>query len=74
MTTVSATPFTGRMATVTATGAMTGFRGLFRGALERIAYHRALAELRTLNKSELKRLGISRFALPAIARELVRGA
>ena len=74
MSTASAPSFTGPMAAVTKTGAAAGLRSRLRAALEWFAYQRALATLSQLDKSELAALGISRFALPSIARDLVRRA
>lgn len=72
MTTASAASHTGQMARVAQTGSAAGIRDLFRAAKERFFYHRALAALETLNRDELAALDISRFALPSIAREIVR--
>lgn len=74
MTTASAASHTGQMATVAQTGFAAGLRDLFRAARERFLYRRALAALETLNRDELAALGISRFALPGIAREIVRAS
>jgi uncharacterized protein YjiS (DUF1127 family) len=73
MTTAYAAPKVGRMATVAETGAADGIRGLLRAACEYLAYRRTLAELGTLSQRELDDLGISRYALPSIARDSVRG-
>lgn len=73
MTTAYAAPKVSQMATVAETGAADGIRGLFRAACEYLAYRRMLTELGMLSQSELEDLGISRYALPSIARDVVRG-
>jgi uncharacterized protein YjiS (DUF1127 family) len=73
MTTAYAAPKVGQMATVAETGAADGIRGLIRAATEYFAYRRTLAELGALSQRDLDDLGISRFALPSIAREAARG-
>ena len=73
MTTAYAAPKVRQMATVAETGAADGIRGLFRAACEYLAYRRTLTELGRLSQGELDALGISRYALPSIARGAVRG-
>ncbi|PZQ46601.1 MAG: hypothetical protein DI556_19870 [Rhodovulum sulfidophilum] len=72
MTTAYANPHVSQRATIAETGDAGGIRGLIRAAQAYLAYRRTLAELRTLSPRELADLGISRFALPSIAREAVR--
>ncbi|TPE49683.1 DUF1127 domain-containing protein [Amaricoccus solimangrovi] len=72
MTTASATSLAGFKA-VAETGAAGGSRGLLRAMKDHLLYRRTLAELRALDDRELADLGISRFALPEIARQAVRG-
>lgn len=73
MTTAYANPHVSQRATSAETGDAGGIRGLIRAAQAYLAYRRTLAELRMLSPRELADLGISRFALPSIAREAVRG-